>query len=135
MRAIYVGGQCKRYDFTFVQPKWPKSTQALNVLERLEEAFVVLIKLAENLEQVQVYVLWHIYSIFPESAQLNELGFSSAGFDREHFWYNLPEKSIEVVHVNLTVLVVIGEAEDQVDLTWCQSQLLGIANDRTDVLD
>ena len=79
--AINIGCQSKSHDLLLVKAKGPEIGQALDVLERLKETFVVSIKLAENLEQVKISVLGHGHMSFPESAQLHQLSLSSTGFN------------------------------------------------------
>jgi hypothetical protein len=134
LRTVNVGGQSKSDDLAFIESQRPELGQALYVFERLQEALVILIKLAEYLKEVQVGVLRHIHVVLPESAQLHKLCLAPASLDREHLWDDFAEQAIKVIDIDFTIVVVIGQAEDQIDLARCQGQLLGVAYDRADVL-
>ena len=70
-----------------------------------------------------------------EGAQLHQLRFSAACIDREHACDDLGEQALEVCDFNFAIIVVIREAQNQVDFTGRESELLGVADDLADVLD
>ena len=70
-----------------------------------------------------------------ERSQLHELSLTSSGLDREHFCDSLSEKTLEMIDIYQTIIVLLSKSEDQVDFTGCEGQHFSVADYLSDIVD